>query len=958
MKKQYSAAALLMLGTLATAQAQDASRIATKVVGPDGQPELVRFTTEGQAALRGLSGDQVLRQQLALTSADQMVQRSAEADQLGFVHQKFGQFYQGIPVEHASYSVHTKAGAVESISGDFERIATLNITPSLGEKTALGRALASVGARTYKWQTNEADAAAYRPTGQLVIVRDHRAGDNGPQVLAWKFNVYAAAPISRAYVYVDAHTGDVVLKDAIIKHTAATATFATAYSGTRNLADGTTTGGYFLRETTRGNGIQTFNCKKGNSYTAATDFVDADNNWTAAEYNNANFDNVAGDAHLGAQCTYDYWKAVHGRNSYDNAGAAIKSYVHFDDTPGDGVGYENAYWDGTEMTYGDGATRFRPLTAMDVCGHEIGHAVCEKTANLTYSNESGAMNEGLSDIWGASIEDYAVHTLGVISGGVKAKSTWLIGEEIDKQQAALRSMSDPKSLGQPAYYKGVNWYTGTADNGGVHTNSGVLNHWYYVLAAGESGTNEGGGTYSVTGVGLDAAAKITFRMESVYMVASSTYAQARTNAIQAATDLFGAGSAQVIATTNAWFAVGVGAAYSGGTTPPPAGTYCASQGTSVAYEYIAQVALGSINRTSGADGGYYNGTALSTSLAQGSAQSITLKAGYVSSAYTEYFKVYIDYNKNGVFTDAGEAVASTSVSAATATAVAFTVPATASTGTTRLRVVMSDNSATTSCGSYSYGETEDYTVNITTGGTTPPPAVSYCASKGTSQAYEYVSLVNIGSINRTSGADGGYYNGSALSTSVAAGSSQTISYQTGFTGTGYAEYFRIYADWNQNGVFTDAGEQLVSSTNTAVVTGVRSATFTVPTTAKSGATRLRLVMSDNSATNSCGSYSYGETEDYTLNVTGGTFALTGSSVAATGTKLSVYPNPTSDRLHLVLPGNAEPVSVTVLDVRGAVINTARYEGNGVLNVSGLANGLYVVRVNDGTTSFAQRFTKE
>ena len=957
MKKQYSAAALLMLGSLVNAQAQDAARVSNKVLGTDGQPELVQFSAEGKAALRGLSGDQVLRQQLGLTNADQMVQRSAEADQIGMVHQKFGQLYQGIPVEHASYSVHSKGGVIESISGDFERIANLNTTPSLSDKAALGRALASVGARTYMWQTTEANAASFVPTGSLVIVRDHRV-ENGPQVLAWKFNIYAAAPISRAYVYVNAHTGDVVLTDNIIKHTAATATFATAYSGTRNLADGTTSGGYFLQETTRGNGIQTFNCQKGNSYTAATNFIDADNNWTAAEYNNANFDNVAGDAHLGAQCTYDYWKAVHGRNSYDNAGAAIKSYVHFDDTPGDGVGYENAYWDGTEMTYGDGASRFRPLTAMDVCGHEIGHAVCERTANLTYSNESGAMNEGLSDIWGASIEDYAVQSLGVISGGVKAKSTWLIGEEIDKQQAALRSMSDPKSLGQPAYYKGTNWYTGTADNGGVHTNSGVLNHWYYVLAAGESGTNEGGGTYSVTGVGLNAAAKITFRMESVYMVAGSTYAQARTNAIQAATDLFGAGSAQVIATTNAWFSVGVGAAYSGGTTPPPTGTYCTSQSGSVAYEYIAQVALGSINRTSGADGGYYNGTALSTSIAQGSAQSITLKAGFVSSAYTEYFKVYIDYNKNGVFTDAGETVASTSVAAATATALAFTVPASASTGTTRMRVVMSDNSATASCGSYSYGETEDYTVNITTGGTTPPPTTAYCASKGTSQAYEYISLVQLGSINRTSGADGGYYNGTATSTSVAAGSSQTISYQTGFVSSAYAEYFRIYADWNQNGTF-DAGETLVSSTNTAAVTTVRSATFTVPATAKSGATRLRIVMSDNSATTGCGSYSYGETEDYTITVTGGTIhALSGSSVAGAGSTLSVYPNPASDRLHLVLPGNAEPVSVTVLDVRGAVVSTARYEGNGVLNVAALANGLYVVRVNDGTTSFAQRFTKE
>ena len=138
------------------------------------------------------------------------------------------------------------------------------------------------------------------------------------------------------------------------------------------------------------------------------------------------------------------------------------------------------------MTYGDGATRFRPLTSLDVVGHEIGHAVCEKTANLTYANESGAMNEGLSDIWGASIEAYAVGTLGFTSGGVKAKSTWLIGEEIDKVQVALRSMSDPKSLGQPAYYKGVNWYTGTGDNGGVHTNSGVLNHWFYILTVGKS----------------------------------------------------------------------------------------------------------------------------------------------------------------------------------------------------------------------------------------------------------------------------------------------------------------------------------------------------------------------------------------------------------------------------------------------------------------------------------------
>jgi bacillolysin len=812
MRKQYSAAVLLMLGALAstTAQAQDASRIQSKVLGDDNQPVLMQFNAEGKMAYRGASGEQVLRQQLGLTNADQMRQRSVETDQLGFTHQKFAQYYQGIRVEHADYTVHAKAGTVEGISGDFEKIAGLGVTPTLSEKAALNAAMAHVGASKYMWQTNEANAASFRPTGELVVVRDNRkSAENGPLVLTWKFNLYASAPISRAFVYVDASNGAVVLTDAIIKHAASTGTFATAYSGSRSTNDGTTTGGYFLREgTTRGLGIETYNCKKGNSYTSATDFVDADNNWTAAEYNNANFDNVSGDAHVGAQATYDYWKNVHGRNSYDNAGAKIKSYVHFDDTPGDGVGYENAYWNGSVMTYGDGASRFRPLTALDVCGHEIGHAVCEKTANLTYSNESGAMNEGLSDIWGASIEAYAVANLGFTSSGVKAKSTWLIGEEIDKQQAALRSMSDPKSLGQPAYYKGVNWYTGTGDNGGVHTNSGVLNHWYYILAAGESGTNEGGGTYSVTGLGLDAAAKITYRMESVYMVASSTYSQARAYSIQAATDLYGSTSAQVKAVTDAWFAVGVGAA-SGSTTTP---TYCTIKGTSQAYEWIDLVNIGSINRTSGSDAGYYNGTALSTSLAAGSSNTIYFSAGYASTAYTEYWKIYVDYNKNGVFTDAGELVVSGSAASSGTLSSTFTVPTTARNGTTRMRVVMSDNSATTSCGTFSYGEAEDYTVNITGG---------------------------------------------------------------------------------------------------AALTGVAT--------------------------------------------------LSGSSATPLGNEqartLEVYPNPATDAVRLVLPGNAEATSVVVMDIRGARVANTSFS-NGTLNISGLAKGMYTLSVSDGQKIFHQRFVKE
>ena len=825
MAENYSAVALLLLGglSISTAQAQQKLPILAKKTTNGDVPALVQFSgTQTSYALS--EAGKALREQLQLSADEQLLPAKTTSDALGYIHEKYQEFYKGIKVEHGDYTVHARQGQIESLSGHLTRIEQLNVQPTLTADAALQKALSFVGARTYMWQDAGEEAflkqekndptATYQPKGELVIVGDARAAagdlDQAVPVLAWKFNVYAKAPVSRAYLYVDARTGEVVLKDDIIKHAGATASFATAYSGTLSLANETATGGYRLREYTRGAGIETYNCKKGNSYTAATDFTDANNSWT--EYNNANFDNVAGDAHFGAQATYDYWKNIFGRNSYDNAGAKIKSYVHFDDTPGDGTGYENAYWNGSVMTYGDGATRFRPLTALDVCGHEIGHAVCEKTANLTYSNESGAMNEGFSDIWGACVEQYSAARYGL------TKSTWLIGEDIDKQQAALRSMSDPKSLGQPAYYKGQYWYAGTADNGGVHTNSGVLNHWFYILTQGKSGTNEGGSNYSVTGVGITNAAKIAFRTEDVYLASSSNYAAARTYSIQAAVDLFGAGSAQVVATTNAWYAVGVGAAYtSGGTTTPP------------------------------------------------------------------------------------------------------------------------------------------------------PTTVAYCTSKGSNVAYEWIDYVKLGSIARTSGKDGGYYDGTALSTSVASGSSQTINFSAGFASSAYTENWDVYIDYNQDGDFTDAGENVVGGSSSS--SGTLAATFTVPTSAKSGKTRLRIVMSDASTTTSCGTYGYGETEDYSITITGGTLALNNTGVAgftgtttldakAPATQVAVYPNPATDVVAITLPNNATVSSVQVLDMRGAKVGGAQYVGRGELNVAALAKGMYLLQISDGQKTFHQRFVKQ
>lgn len=910
MTNKYHAAAWLALGVATLphlASAQD-GRIQKKELGRDGQPTLIEFSATGRATARAAESEQVIRQQLALRTDDQLQPARTETDQLGFSHHKFNQYYKGVKVEHATYTAHARGGQIESLSGDFEQVPTLSVTPTLTADAALNRAMAFVGAKKYMWQDAQEEAglkqrdnnaaATYLPTGELVLVRDNRHSDDntGPLVLAWKFNIYAKAPVSRAYIYVNAQSGDVVLRDNIIKHathnttaTAATATFATAYSGTRSLADETATGGYHLREYTRGNGIETYNCKKGSSYTAAVDFTDADNSWT--EYNNANYDNVAGDAHFGAQSTYDYWKGVFGRNSYDNAGAKIKSYVHFDDTPGDGVGFENAYWDGTEMTYGDGASTFKPLTALDVCGHEIGHAVCENTANLTYQGESGAMNEGLSDIWGASVEKYTVDKY-----ALTGKSTYLIGEEIMKAGGALRSMSSPGTYSQPAYYKGTNWYTGSADNGGVHTNSGVLNYWYYLVSNGKTGSNEKGNSFSVTGIGLTDAAKITFRMESVYMTASSTYANARTYSIQAATDLFGATSTQTQSVTNAWYAVGIGAAYSGGT-----GTSCGTPTTLTA---------SSITTT---------GATLSWAAVSG------------ASSYNVQYRV----------------------SGATAwTTTTSTTASKALTGLTAGTAYQYQVQTVCASGSSAYSAVATFTTTSTGGGTTP----TYCTSKGGSQTYEYISLVKIGSINRTSTSDGGYYNGTALNTTVAAGSSQTMNLGTNSTDT---ENWGVYVDWNQNGTFESS--ELMDSGSLASTT--LTSTWTVPTTAKNGKTRLRVVLTYGAATAACGSYTYGETEDYSITVTGGSGIVASLNGPATSSLsgeavLSMYPNPASTTLTLSLSTSDELTKVEVLDARGATVPAARYQGNGQLDVSGLAGGLYLLRASTGTQTFVQRFVKQ
>ncbi|WP_170170224.1 GEVED domain-containing protein [Hymenobacter perfusus] len=247
-----------------------------------------------------------------------------------------------------------------------------------------------------------------------------------------------------------------------------------------------------------------------------------------------------------------------------------------------------------------------------------------------------------------------------------------------------------------------------------------------------------------------------------------------------------------------------------------------------------------------------------------------------------------------------------------------------------------------------------------TGGTAPggggtPTTPTYCASKGGNVSYEWVDFVQLGSISRTSGANAGYYDGTALGTTVTAGSSQTISYSAGYASTAYTEYWKVYVDYNQDGDFSDSGE-LVASRSSASASTLTS-TFTVPATAKSGKTRLRIVMSDASATTSCNSYSYGETEDYSITISGGTARQSGATAESVGYR--IFPNPATDVLNIEVPASIDnkAVTVTVYDVRGAQMKQVSFDGN-LLNVGGLAKGVYTLRIADGQQVTHQRFIKE
>ncbi|SEM81361.1 M4 family metallopeptidase [Lihuaxuella thermophila] len=446
-----------------------------------------------------------------------------EKDSLGMTHYRVQEVYHGIPVYGSDQTVHTdRDGNVTSFFG--------TVIPDLGAKkiqttAKIGKEQAvQIVRKDLEAQPGNISRLASDPDTGLYIY-PHQ----GNYYLAYHVKVSVIQPEPGYWHYfINAVNGEVIRKYNTVHQLTG--------SGRGVLGDRKTFevdhkyGKYYLKGTSRGGGIKTYNAYHviyesqlpGTMVSSKTNYF---------------LDGAAVDAHAYAEKVYDYFKNVHGRNSYDGNGAPVISSVHV------GRNWNNAAWIGTQMVYGDGdGIVFRPLSgALDVVGHELTHAITEKTANLEYHNESGALNESISDIFGAMVDS----------------GDWLLGEDVytPKQSGdAFRSMSNPTQYDQPDHYSRYVRLPDTPDGdyGGVHINSGINNKAAYLLA--EGGTHYG---VNVTGIGRAKTAKIYYRALTLYLTSRSTFADMRQAAIKAATDLYGSASQEVQSVKNAYSAVGV-----------------------------------------------------------------------------------------------------------------------------------------------------------------------------------------------------------------------------------------------------------------------------------------------------------------------------------------------------------------------------------------------------------------
>ena len=504
-------------------------------------PAYIEWSSDNRVrSLKSLENDadrtSFLHSLLKLNDETSVMLVDTMTDFTGGFHRFYAEYYKGVKVEGASYAIHYKNGGIYSMNGNFRTINDLDVIPTLTNKDALDCVLNCFGAEKYAWEENNQDAlvastrnhaaASCMPEGEIVI-----CVKNEKPCLAFKFDVTATQPFSKQRVYVDAHTGDIIHTESLIHNVDALGYADLYFSGRRAIVTELENNLYVLKDLTRGGGIHTMRADKSN-------YWDNDNNWTSQEWANSSLDNAAFDVHWGVEQVYDFFFKKFGWKGFDNEGSGIINRVN------DRQIVDNAYWDTGEkiMHFGITSVTNKPIVCLDIVSHEMSHGVTQHTARLIYRGESGALNEGLSDVWAVCIERFAKP--------YKGDAIWTIGEELQEKRF-IRDLVHPVCK----RYKGEGWIdTGlSVDNGGVHTNSGVFGYWFYTLVNGGEFNNQ-----KVYGIGFDKAEKLCFLLQSTRLAYDDNYLSARNLSIDVAQEYFGKGSEEAIAVNNAWCIVGVG----------------------------------------------------------------------------------------------------------------------------------------------------------------------------------------------------------------------------------------------------------------------------------------------------------------------------------------------------------------------------------------------------------------
>ncbi|MCY1018772.1 M4 family metallopeptidase [Pyxidicoccus sp. MSG2] len=454
----------------------------------------------GQAAVAAAPTLGVVAPVFRLNPED-MYLRSARTDDLGNQHLRYSQTKNGLPVVNGELVVHVRPNGTVYLANGSARD---------GQTLPAKATVASAAAAQAAVKATAGTGIAATGSPRLVYVRD----DAEKLHLAWEVRVSGAElngmPIVDL-VYVDARDGSVAARFPQI-HSALNRKVYSANNGS-------TTPGTLKRS-------------EGG---AATGDAHVDMNYDMLGY------------------TYNCYKTLFNRDSINNAGATLISTVHYS------TNYVNAYWDGTQMVYGDGdgVNSIELGKDADVTVHELTHAVTENESNLTYSGQSGGLNEAMSDTFSAICESQASGTWST------AAAIWMIGEDVwtpGTANDALRYMDDPAKDGASK-----DWAANVTSGTDVHYSSGVPNLAFALLSKGGLHPR-GRSTINVPAIGVEKAARIWYKANTDLYTASTTFANAKTWTIQAAADL-GYDAATQDAVKAAWEAVGVGV-----TTPPPTTT--------------------------------------------------------------------------------------------------------------------------------------------------------------------------------------------------------------------------------------------------------------------------------------------------------------------------------------------------------------------------------------------------